>query len=180
MKKILFYLFLSIFALFALCPQVAAADPEIIDIAFSTNIHQRNPTGVFNPPGCCTNAGDQPASFPVVDSGIHRRVYLWNKINASDSFVLLHTWYKDGIRYQVKRTYTPWIDKAIQFIEKIKIGLGWKKIADVELNVKASKGWRTWSSKEIDPFVHKGLWKVHVSTTTDPNNIICVAYFKII
>ncbi len=179
MKEIIFSFFL-IFALFPLWPQAASAEPVIIDMAFSTDIHQREPIGVFNPPGFCANAGGEPVSIPIIDSNIHRHVYLWNKVNSSDSFVLLHTWYKDGIQFQAKRTYTSLVDKVVQLIENIKVGLGWKKIADVELNVKPSPGFRTWSSKEIDPVVHRGLWKVHVSTTTDPNNIICIARFRII
>lgn len=159
---------------------VAEAAPRIVDVALSTNVVNRQPAGVFNPPGSCSTLNNPPSNIPIMDSSVHRKVFLWTKVSASESFVLLHAYFKDGVAYQVKRTITPWIDKVLQYIEDIKVGIGWKNIANVELNVRQSDGWRTWSSKEIDPVVHKGSWRVQVSPTNNANEIICVVYFKVL
>lgn len=167
------------FLIMALLTSVAEAEPQIIDIALATNIDGRQPLGIFSPPGTCRNIDNPPTNIPVIDSRIHRKVFVWTKVKSSDSFVLRHAYYKDGIEFKTQRTLTPHIDKVMQIIDEIKVGLGWKNIANVELKIDESSGWRTWSSKEIDPIIHEGNWRVEITPTNDDENILCVVHFKV-
>ncbi len=77
------------------------------------------------------------------------------------------------------RTEYSWIDKVLKTIDEINIGLGWKKVASVDLKVKPSSGFRVWSKKQIDPIVHTGNWKVVISTASNPNTKLCIAKFVV-
>ena len=170
-----FILLISLF-LFA---QNIFAQPQIIDVALCQEIKSRQPNNFFSTPGYCKNEQNSTQAIPIIDSKIHKRIYFWNRVSSSHTTTLLHTWYKDGLKMKAKRTETHWIDKALHIIEDIKVGLGLKKMATVELRIKPSGGFRTWSSKEIDPYVHVGKWEVRVSTTTDPANVLCSSEFEI-
>lgn len=172
---------LILMALVITFPEFAFSEIKVIDVAFATYIQNRKPVNIFSPPGHCANNTDEESlSVPVIDSKMYRRVYFWNKISSSSPLItLLHTWHKDGVAFQIKRTKYSSIDKIMSYIERIKVGIGWKKVASVELTVKNSPRWRTWSQKEIDPIVHVGKWKVVVSTAGTPNDILCEAHFEI-
>lgn len=158
---------------------VAKAAPIIVDVALATDVINQEPSGIFNSLATCSSIDNPPTSIPVIDSSIHRKVFLWTKVSSSETFVLRHAYYKDGVEYKTQRTITPVMDKIFQIVDEIKVGLGWKNIADIELQVAKSSGWRTWSSKEIDPVVHRGEWRIQVSPTNDKEDVICVVHFRV-
>ena len=176
-KRLLISLYVVV--VIALSPVNVLAQSQIVDIVFCTGVEHRQPIGIFNPPGHCERLDSAQLAIPVIDSKMYRTVYLWTRVKAEEVQVMRHTWYKDGIEFKQTRTEYSWIDKVLKFVGDIKIGLGWKKVASIDLTIKASSSYRTWSKKEIDPIVHKGDWKVVITPASDPSNILCVAKFKI-
>lgn len=154
---------------------------RVIDVAFAAGIKNMEPDYLFNPPGHCVNgnAGDSLPS-PIIDSEVFGTVYFWNKINSSGQVTLLHSWHKDGLHIRTKRTRTSVITKETSVVGDVEPGEGWKDISDVEdFKVDIAEGWRIWSSKEIDPVVHVGKWKVEVSPAAKRKHILCTAHFEI-
>ena len=73
-----------------------------------------------------------------------------NRIKSSAAGILRHTWYK-----------------------------GDAQVAEVDLRIGVSPGWRTWGSKRIVPKAHVGNWKVVVSTVGEAREVLCVARFVV-
>ncbi len=53
------------------------------------------------------------------------------------------------------------------------------QVAEVDLRIGVSTGWRTWSSKRIVPKAHVGNWKVVVSTVAEASEVNYVAHFVV-
>jgi hypothetical protein len=138
---------------------LASADLSIVDIAFATDVQQREPVAIFDPPGSCASPDSPSAQKPVIDSQQYTKVFLWTTVNAAEAATLQHTWYKAE--------------------EGSDAHTEWAQVASTELRVGPSHSWRTWSSKTISPDLHKGEWKVHITTTTNPDNVLCEAHFKV-
>jgi len=128
-------------------PKVSSGQ-EIVDIIFARDVMNREPVGPFEPGAYCGSQSDPTSPVPVINARDERKVYLWNRIKSSAADVLRHRWIKDGV-----------------------------EVAVVELELGPSSGYRTWSSKNIDPNFHIGRWKVEVSTASNPGHILCVAHF---
>jgi len=126
----------------------SSAGQEMIDVIFARDVVNREPVDPFQPGAYCGLGTAPSGSIPVIDSQQENRVYLWNRVKSQGDYVLRHRWYKDGV-----------------------------EVAMVELEVAESPGWRTWSSKNIDPNFHIGSWKVEVTAASNPSDVICVAHF---
>lgn len=176
-KRLLISLYVVV--VIALSPVNVLAQSQIIDVVLCAGVEHRQPIHKFDPPGYCERLDSDQFAIPVIDSKMYRTVYLWTRVKAEEVQVMRHTWYKDGIEFKATRTEYSWIDKVLKFLGDIKIGLGWKNVASVDLKIETSSSYRTWSKKEIDPIVHKGDWKVEITPASDPYNILCVVKFKI-
>ncbi len=77
-------------------------------------------------------------------------MFALNRIKSSVAGILRHTWYK-----------------------------GDAQVAELDLKIGVSPGWRTWSSKRIVPKAHVGNWKVVISTVGEASEVICVAHFVV-
>ena len=123
---------------------------EIVDIIFARDVSDKEPVAPFEPGAYCGNQSQPGGQVPVINSQDDRKVFLWNRIKSTAADVLRHRWYKDGV-----------------------------EVATVELELGESPGYRTWSSKNIDPNFHLGNWRVEVSTASNPSNVLCVAHFVV-
>ncbi len=77
-------------------------------------------------------------------------MFAFNRIKSSVAGIVRHTWYQ-----------------------------GDTQVAEVDLRIGVSPGWRTWSSKRIVPKAHVGNWKVVISTVGEASEVICVAHFVV-
>ncbi len=53
------------------------------------------------------------------------------------------------------------------------------EVAEVDLRIGVSPGWRTWSAKRIVPKGHVGNWQVVVLTVGEASEVICVTHFVV-
>ena len=158
--------------------QTVPPELRIVDVRLAGNVVDREPQNEFGPKEGCSIEGN-PASIPVINPNSYPTVYLWTKIDSTSEFVINHTYYKDGNQFRVKETITPVLDRIRRAVREISIGLGWKRFATVELLIGLSPTWRTWSSKELDPIVHKGEWRVEVKSRGNAEAVLCTVYFVV-
>lgn len=145
---------LSLVALFVLAPQGALAEVTVEDVSLSEDVQNREPVGKMSPAVACENGGNGQAMVPVIDTSMTNRVYFWNRLKTDGTGTLRHTWYMNR-------------DQS------------WREAAEVDLNFSPSPGYRTWSSKQFDPSMHTGEWKVEITTIDDPDRVLCSARFKV-
>lgn len=139
-----------------LSPQYIVAETgsiEILEVALARDIVSREPVDVFDPPGFCGRTEGREDMVPVVHSKTDTIVYLWVKVESPVAGTLRHSWYKAG--------------------------MGWEKMAEINLKIQKSPSFRTWSSKKIIPGVHNGKWMVVISTASDPEIALCKVDFEI-
>jgi len=144
-----FIVSLIVFATLLAFPAVSVGQ-EIVDIIFARDVENMEPIAPFQPGTYCGEQAQTSGSIPVINSQDEQKVYLWNRIKSNAADVLHHRWYKDGV-----------------------------EVALVELDLGESPGYRTWSSKNIDPNFHIGNWRVEVTTASNPNNVLCIAHFVV-
>ena len=152
LKKVLFLLL----GLVLLAPQSVLAETgsiEIIEVALARDVVDREPSGVFDPPGFCGRTEGREEMVPVIHAKTDTTIYLWVKVESPVAGTLRHSWYKAG--------------------------MGWEKMAEINLKIQKSPGFRTWSSKKIIPGVHNGKWMVVISTASDPEIALCKVDFEI-
>jgi hypothetical protein len=130
--------------------QNASVAQEVVDSFFAPDVIEMNPVNPFEPGVTCENGAEPSGPMPVIDSQEVSRIFLWTRIKSSEDGVLRHSWYKDGV-----------------------------EMAVVDLELRESPEFRTWSSKNIDPNFHTGNWKVVVTAASDPSDIICTAHFLV-
>lgn len=123
---------------------------EIREAVLSEGINERNPFEPLSGTQICGNENN-PAS---VNSAYVNKIYLWNRVNNDEQKQLIHSWQK-------------------------KVAGSWNEEANINLNIGVSFGWRTWSSKNIDPHFHKGDWRVVITTEEEPENVLCVVNFSV-
>ncbi len=144
----------ALVAVFALAPQGALAEVMVEDVSLSEDVQNREPVGKVSPGVACENGGNGHAAVPVVDTSMTTRVYFWNRVKTDGTGTLRHTWYMNQDQ-------------------------GWRETAEIDLNYSPSPGYRTWSSKQLDPSMHTGEWKVEITTIDDPEKVLCSARFKV-
>ena len=132
----------------------ALAEMTIVDIALAGEVQERDPLGRLEPPVACPPSNQESQSLPVFDSAEADSLYVWNKVQVASSGVLRHTWY-------------------------LKRNEEWNESAVVDLPVRASSGYRTWSSKKIVSSLHSGEWKVEMTDLTEPDKVLCTAQFQV-
>lgn len=139
-------------ALFPSAP--ALGEMTIVDVALAAEVQARDPLGRLEPSPICVQQGQEQTSMPVFNSAGADALYLWNRVQVASSGVLRHTWY-------VKRDDS------------------WSESAAIDLPVRESSGYRTWSSKKISSDLHRGEWKVEMSDLTEPDKVLCTAKFRV-
>lgn len=126
------------------------AETEINEAVFSLDVVDRNPAQPLSGGDVCEESG-KPV---VVDTESVSKIYLWSRVKNDEEQTLVHSWQQ-------------------------KVDGSWKEKANVGLRVGSSVSWRTWSSKTLDPYFHKGDWRVVVSPKKIPENILCTANFVV-
>lgn len=145
---------LSVVALCALAPQGALAEVTVEDVTLSEDVQNREPVGKVSPALTCENGGNGHSTVPVIDTSLRSRIYFWNRVKTDGTGTLRHTWYMNRDQ-------------------------GWREAAEIDLKYSPSPGYRTWSSKQFDPSMHAGEWKIEVTTTEHPDRVLCSAKFKV-
>lgn len=147
---------LLILCLVFLGPQFVYAESgsiEIVKVILARDVVDRQPVDAFDPPGFCGRTEGREEMVPVVHSKTDSKVYLWVKVESPVAGTLRHIWYRAG--------------------------MGWEKMAEIDLKIQKSPGFRTWSSKKILPGVHNGKWMVVISTASDPEIALCKIDFEV-
>lgn len=137
-----------------LSSESATAGMSVVDIAFAGDIQDRDPHGRLEPGGSCEAGENGQLAIPVFDSTAAERIFFWNKVQVSTPGVLRHIWY-------------------------MKKENDWSEAATIDLTLGMSSGYRTWSSKKIVRALHAGEWKVEVSASDDPSQVLCTARFRV-
>ncbi|MFQ5991990.1 MAG: DUF2914 domain-containing protein [Nitrospiraceae bacterium] len=133
---------------------VAIAEMAVLGVALVGEIRGQEPHEPFKPFTACEKDKRADAPLPVIDSTAERTVYFWNKVSSTRKAMLRHTWYLNG-------------------------GEGWKQMAEVDLKILSSPGYRAWSSKLIAPSIHVGEWMIVVSAPNDSPKVQCIARFRV-
>lgn len=145
---------LSLVTVLALAPQGALAEVTVEDVSLSEDVQNREPVGKTSPAAACENGGNGHHVVPVIDTSMTTRVYFWNRLKTDGAGTLRHTWYMNRDQ-------------------------DWREAAEIDLGYSPSPGYRTWSSKQLDPSMHTGEWKVEVTITEEPGRVLCSARFKV-
>ena len=127
----------------------AFAEQRLVEVMFARDVVNREAVGVFEPGAHCDKEAGS-STVPVIDSETERKVIFFNRIKSSAAGNSRHTWYQ-----------------------------GDAQVAEVDLRIGVSPGWRTWSSKRIVTKAHVGNWQVVVSTVGEASEVICVAHFVV-
>lgn len=163
----------------------AEATVKVVDVDLASRVERREPIDSFEPPVSCLKKRPSETEMTVINSNMHRKVFFWTKIASSESLTILHRYYKDrqneqgeNNSFDIKRTTYSTVDGALHFIgTMVDVTASW--LANVQMKVAPSPGYRTWSSKQIWESVHKGIWKVEAVPRNDGNNVLCTVYFKV-
>lgn len=132
-------------------PTSLFAQPHIVSVALAEYIDNRQPAEVFTNNLTC-DSGE--SSAPTINSKEIPTIYLWTKVDNDEKRSFTHAW-------------------------QMEFEGDWDVVADVNLKVGKSRGWRTWSSKNLDPILHVGYWRVLVSADDEPDNVLCSVYFDV-
>ncbi len=135
-------------------PVRAQADFVVQKVVFSKSIHNKNPEGIFTPPAYCEKDKNGQASIPVIQASQASEVFLWVKVEANVTGKLRHSWH-----FQTEGT--------------------WTKVSEVNLSVRPSPGYRTWSKKRLRPEGHIGDWMVVISPSEEPERVLCITRFSV-
>lgn len=132
----------------------AFAELAIDQVALATTIENREPASPLAPAAFCEKDNAGGDSLPVLHTDTLSTVYFWTRVQATEPGLLRHTWMQKG-------------------------EAGWEQMAQISLNIAASPGYRTWSSKQIDPSLHRGEWMVQVTANDRPDLVLCLARFRV-
>lgn len=141
-------------ALVALSPGSAVAEVTIEGATLAQDIQNREPVGTLASAAACEPSGNGGSDVPVFEASASPRIFFWNRLQTDSTGTLRHTWY-------------------------INRDQGWREAAEVDLGYVPSAGYRTWSSKQLDPSLHTGEWKVEVTGTEEPDRVLCTVRFRI-
>ncbi|MGH7256687.1 MAG: DUF2914 domain-containing protein, partial [Nitrospirales bacterium] len=140
--------------LFLAVAPAAFAELAIDQVALATTIENREPASPLAPAAFCEKDNAGGDSLPVLHTDTLSTVYFWTRVQATEPGLLRHTWMQKG-------------------------EAGWEQMAQISLNIAASSGYRTWSSKQIDPSLHRGEWMVQVTSDANPDQVLCLARFRV-
>ena len=132
----------------------AESNFQVKKIAFSKDVTDRNPKGVFSPPAYCEKDKNAQAAIPIVKTSQTSKVVFWTKVAAAIKGTLRHSWH-----HQINGT--------------------WVKVSEVNLSIRPSSGYRMWSLKSLKPEIHTGEWMVVVAPSSEPEKILCITRFRV-
>ena len=166
-----------------LCLSVATASQaeiSVVDVELAESVQDREPFRPTQPPAQCLSDAPNETIVPSISTQRISTLYLWTKLHSAqgDETSVRVGWFKDGLAVRVQRTEMSWRDRTLRFIEWVAVGLGWKELASVELRIRPSSGWRTWSTKELDRYVHAGKWRADIATIHD--EVLCSVHFNVV
>ena len=143
-------IFLLICSLFS--PSLASAKQEILAIALAPKIQNRQPLNPFTPPAQCEKDQTGQDSVPIIDVSSTEKVFFWTRIASTKWGKIRHSWHQQ-------------------------VNGRWQKPSFVDLRVRRSGNYRTWSAKTLIPQDHLGNWMIVVSPSDDPDHILCISRF---
>ena len=123
-------------------------------VVISKDIADRNPEGIFLPPAYCEKDKNGQAAIPIVKTSETSKVMFWTRVAATTPGKLRHSWHQ-----QIDGT--------------------WTKISEVNLSIRPSSGYRTWSVKSLKPVIHTGEWMIVVAPSHTPEDILCITRFTV-
>ncbi len=135
-----------------LTSEPAWAGQEVLAVALAPKIHSRQPVRPFTPPAHCEKDQNGQDSVPVIDVSVTEKVYFWTRIASTSRGKIRHTWHQE-------------------------IKGHWQQLSYVDLQVRPSASFRTWSKKTIFPQRHVGNWMIVVAPSNDPDHILCISRF---
>jgi len=135
-------------------PVHAESDFHVEKVVISKNVTNRNPEGIFSPPAYCEKDKNGQAAIPIVKTSQTSKVVFWTKVATTTHGTLRHSWHHK--------------------IEGI-----WTKVSEVNLSIRPSSGYRTWSLKSLKPEIHTGEWMIVVAPAHAPDEILCITRFRV-
>ena len=135
-------------------PVRAQSDFVVHKVVLSKHIQNRNPEGIFTPPAYCEKDKNGQASIPIIQASQASEVFLWVKVEANITGKIRHSWH-----FQIEGT--------------------WTKVSEVNLSVRPSPGYRTWSKKRLRPKGATGDWMVVISPSKEPERVLCITRFSV-
>ena len=151
---IFMYTMIGLGMMFFLASVHAETDFHVEKVVLSKHVANRNPEGIFSPPAYCEKDKNSQAAIPIVKTSQTSKVIFWTKVLATTKGTLRHSWH-----HQIKGT--------------------WTKVSEVNLSIRPSSGYRTWSLKSLKPEVHTGEWMVVVAPSNQPEKILCITRFTV-
>ncbi|GJL65794.1 MAG: hypothetical protein NPIRA05_07650 [Nitrospirales bacterium] len=132
----------------------AWADFEVLEVSLTSSIQNREPAAPVSPAVHCEKDKNGQSDLPVVNSLARPKIFFWTRIASSSKGVIRHTWH--------------------QHLED-----GWETIAEVNLPIKPSPGYRMWSSKALHRGNPIGDWMIVVAPSHDPERVLCITRFSV-
>ena len=139
---------------FCIPPLWANSDFTVQKVILTQDIADRNPANNFSPPAYCEKDKNGKAAIPVVQSSQVSKVVLWTKVESTITGQIRHTWH-----HQSNGT--------------------WKSVSSVNLVIRPSSGFRTWSAHTLRPDHDQGEWMVVVAPSNEPDRILCITRFSV-
>ena len=148
----------SLLPIFLLCsfaivlPSEALGSIQVLDIALTRNVQDREPLGQYKPTAFCEKDQARFGQIPTINLSIDHSVIFWNKIASTEAQTLRHAWHK-------------------------KTEEGWTSVAQIDIKIAKSQSYRIWSSKDLRANLHQGEWMIVVSLAEDQKHILCISRF---
>lgn len=130
------------------------AEYDVLEVALAHSIQDRQPFQPTTPAAFCEKDKSEQSAIPVIDSSDTEKIFFWTRIAATTEGTIRHAWHQQRDD-------------------------GWGMIAEVDLSIKPSSGYRIWSSKTLRPDLHIGEWMIVVSPSDQPEQILCITRFSI-
>ncbi len=145
----------SSFLILATCLIVTSpswGQTELFEVELARHIVDRTPISPYTPIVYCEKDKNRDAPLPVINTTSDHQVVFWNRVTSATPQIFHHTWHK-------------------------KTSDGWEPMAHIRLKVQKSSSFRIWSTKEIHPKLHLGVWMIVVSLDSAPKEVLCIARF---
>lgn len=135
-------------------PAWASSDLMIQQVILSQDIADRNPEKIFSPPAYCEKNKNGKVAIPIVHSSQVSKVVLWTKVESTIVGSIRHTWHH-------------------------KVNDTWNTIFSVNLAIRPSSGFRTWSIHSLRLNHDQGEWMVVMAPSQEPDRILCITRFAV-
>ena len=130
------------------------ADFEVLDVALTSSVQNREPADPVSPTAHCEKDKSGNADLPVIDSVVQPKIFFWARIASSSEGSIRHTWHQH-------------------------LKDGWETVSEVDLPIKPSSGYRMWSAKAFHPGDPIGDWMIVLAPSHDPEHILCITRFSV-